>query len=312
MDEFVAELRAKGLLTPAAAERIAELESHSHLPLARELHALLYLGALLILAGVGATVKDRLDQLGPMTILTALGLGAALCFLYGFRAGRPFAPGKVEAPTAAFDYVLYLGCGLVGIFFSYLEFKWKVLGSWWDLYLLGSGLAFAAAAYRFDNRLVLAAGLMNLAAFLGLRTGRWDFGLGAAKPALAAYGAALVWIAFSTRRGELKPHFEGTYRTLGVHLALATLLADGTKFSRPQYWILAAACAALAWWSMRERRFDTFAAAVGYAYIATLVAFLELVGNGGSDFTLWVVLLSAGASLTVLLWARSRFKEAAS
>ena len=313
MDEFVAELRAKGVLTPDAAGRIAELDDRSHLPLARELHALLYLGAALILAGVGATVKDRLDQLGPMTILTTVGLAAAACFAYCFRAASPFAPGKAESPTAAFDYLLYLACGLVGIFFSYLEWKWKLLGSWWDLYLFGSGLLFIALSYRFDNRLVLATGLLNLASWLGFRTGAWHlFGSSGAKPALIAYGAALAAIGFTAARGELKPHFEGTYRTLGVHLALATLLTDAESFDRPQFWVLLAACAALGAWSMRERRFDTFAAAVGYAYVASLACFMQAVGRHDFDSFLWTVIISAGAVLAVHLLARARIKEAAS
>jgi len=312
MDEFVAALGAKGVLSPEAARRVAELDDRSHLPLAREIHALLYLGAALILAGVGATVKDRLDQIGPMTILTAVGMAAAACFAYCFRSAAPFAPGKAESPTAAFDYVLYLGCGLVGIFFSYLEWKWKLLGSWWDLYLFGSGLLFVALSYRFDNRLVLATGLLNLASWLGFRTGAWHlFGSSGAKPALIAYGAALAAVGFAAAKSELKPHFEGTYRTLGVHLALATLLTDATRFSRPQYWILAVACAALGARSMSERRFDTFAAAVGYAYLASLASVINLTGTKGADESLWIMLFSAGGVIAVLLWARARFKETA-
>ena len=312
MDELVSDLSTRGLLTQESARRIGELENHTHLPLVREIHALLYLGAALILAGVGATVKDRLDQLGPLTILAILGLAASSCFIYCFRVGRPFAPARVEAPTAAFDYLLYLACGLVGIFFSYLEWKWKLLGSWWDLYLFGSGLLFAALAYRFDNRLVLATGLLNLASWLGLRAGIWNFLDTGAKPALIAYGAVLVALGAAASRGEIKPHFEGTYRTLGVHMALMTLLSDSKNFDRPQFWVLVFACAALGAWSMRERRFDTFAAAVGYAYIATLACLLHEIGWNDSNTTLWTIILSSGAVLGVLLWARARFKEAAS
>lgn len=311
MDEFVSKLRDQSLLTPDAAQRIDDLETRTHLPLAREIHALLYLGAALILAGVGATVKERLDQLGPMTILTAVGLAAAACFVYCFRAGRPFAPERVEAPTAAFDYVLYLACGLVGIFFSYLEWKWKILGSWWDLYLFGSGLLFTALAYRFDNRLVLATGLLNLASWLGLRAGIWNFLDTGSKPALIAYGAVLIGISAASRRGEVKPHFEGTYRTLGVHMTLMTLLSIAKGFEHPEFWILMAACAAIGAWSMRERRFDTFAAAVVYAYAAAVASFLNAIGGNDFDVLLWTVILSSAAVLGVLLWARARFKEAA-
>ncbi len=322
MDEFVAELAAKGLLTPEAARRVAELDARERLPLARELHALLYLGAALILAGVGATVKDRLDQIGPATILAVLGLGAAACLGDCFRRSPPFAPGRVAAPTAAFDYVLYLGCGLVGIFFSYLEWKWKLLGSWWDLYLFGSGLLFAALAYRFDNRLVLATGLMNLAAWLGLRTSRWDpfdaMGRGGSmdglttRLALTAYGVVLFGLGAAARKGELKPHFADTYITLGVHLALMALLSDALRFSAPQFWTLMVACAALGVWSMRERRFDTFAAAVGYAYISVLSSLLHAVGWNDFNTGLWTIIISSGSVLAALLWARARFREAVS
>src|SRR3569832_1071247 len=141
MDPFVAELSAKGLLDAESARRIDELETRAHVPLARELHALLYLGAVLILGGVGAAVKDHLDRIGPMAILALLGLAAGLCVAYCFQAGRPFSPKRVESPTVAFDYLLYLGIGLAGIFMGYLEVQTHWLGELWDVYLFLAGLA---------------------------------------------------------------------------------------------------------------------------------------------------------------------------
>ena len=309
MDEFVAALRSRELLTADAARRVAELEDRAHLPLAKELHAFLYLGAALLLAGVGAAVKDRLDQLGPATILAALGLSAAACYAYCFRLVRPFAPERVEAPTAAFDYALYLACGLTGIFFTYLEWRWKPLGAWWDLYLLGSGLLFWALAYRFDNRLVLTTALVNLALWLGARASLWAPGELGPRLALTAYGVALFALGCAARRGALKPHFADAYLRLGVYLALSCMLVDAMRFDAPQFVPLLAACAALSAWSLRERRFDTFAAAVGFAYVSVLASLLR--GLDG-DAALWTVVLSAAGVLAALLWARSRFREAVS
>ena len=91
-----------------------------------------------------------------------------------------------------------------------------------------------------------------------------------------------------------------------------TLLADATEFNHIQYWVLAASCAALGSWSLGEKRFDTFAVAIGYAYIATLCAFLRLAGASDLIIALWTIVFSSGAVIAVLLWARSRFKQATS
>lgn len=311
MSDLVADLQAQGLLDEPAAARIRRLESREHVPLARELHALLYLGAALILAGAAATVKDRLDQIGPVAILATLALAIAACFAYCFRFARPFELTKVESPTAIFDYLLYLACGLVGVFFSYLEWKWKLLGNWWDMYLFASGLLFVALSYRFDNRLVLATGLLNLAGWLGARMRGWNLPATAAKPALIAYGCVLLALGLASRRGSVKPHFEDSYTRLGVHLVLLTLLTDCGHFINPQFWLLLIACGALGAWSFKERRFETFAFAVGYAYIASISTFLNELGRHVFEITMWTIILSSAAVIALLLWARARFKETA-
>jgi hypothetical protein len=307
MDEFVGELAAKGLLDEPAARRLDELESRAHVPLARELHALLYIGALLILAGVGAAVKDRLDQLGPMTILAALGAAAAACLGCCFRTGRDFSPKRVDSPTVAFDYILYLGVGLAGIFATYFEWKWHLLGDWWDLYLFFAGLSCLGLAYRFDNRLVLTTGLVNLAGWAGVRFTRWDMPALGVRAAAFALGAALIGIAEASRRGDVKAHFEDTYLRFGVHLCLLALIYGAKDLASPDLWLLLAACGALAVWASRRRKFEAFACAVVYAYAGAMRSFLPVFRFG--DAELWLVVLTSASVIAVLLWARSRFRE---
>jgi hypothetical protein len=307
MDEFIAELAAKGLLDEPAARRLDELESRAHVPLARELHSLLYSGAILVLAGVGAAVKDHLDQLGPMTILAALGAASAACLGWCFRAGRSFSPRRVESPNVAFDYVLYLGIGLAGIFATYLEWKWHLLGDWWDLYLFFAGLACLGLAYRFDNRLALTTGLANLAGWAGVHFSRGDVPELGVRAAAFALGAALIGLAEATRRSEVKAHFEETYLRFGVHLCLLSLIYGAEHLGSPDLWLLFAACGALAVWSARRRKFEVFACAVVYAYAGALRSFMPLFGFG--DDSLWAVVLTSACLIAVLLWARRRFQE---
>lgn len=288
-------------------ETAEETAAPERVPLAPELHALFYLGALLILGGVGAAVKDHLADLGPMTILTALGAASAACFLYCFRAARPFDPARVEQPGVAFDYVLYMGVGLAGIFVSYLEWNWRLLGSWWDAYLFFAGLACAGLAYRFDNRLVLGVALANWLGWIGVRFRHWDVPALGVCSAAVALGAALLGLAEASRRGGVKAHFEDTYLRFGVHLVLLALIYGASRLGSPDLWLLLAACGALAAWSSRLRRFEVFAAAVAYAYLGSLRAFLGEFRDG--DLALWTIALSSVCVIGLLLWARRRFRE---
>jgi hypothetical protein len=308
-ESWAAELRGKGLLDAATAARLEELELRAHVPLSAELQGLLYLGALLILAGVGAAVKDRLVDVGPITILSALGAAAAACFAYCFRRGRPFSPERVESPTAAFDYVLYLGCGLAGLFVSYLELKFRLLGPWWDLYLWTAGSACVWLAYRFDNRLVLATGLVDLGTAIGARFTRWGLGWPTARATAFALGAALMLASQAGRRRGVKAHFEDVYLRFGVNLALLALFADSGGLSSLSLWLLLLACAAVAAWSAREKRFETFAYAAAYAYFGFLRGVVPVVG--GLEASLALIALSSAAMIAALVWARSRFSEAA-
>lgn len=308
MDPFVAELSAKGLLDAEAARRLDELETRAHVPLARELHALLYLGAVLILAGVGAAVKDHLLQLGPMAILALLGAGSAASVLYCFQKGRPFSPKRVSPPNVAFDYVLYLGVGLAGIFMGYLEVQTHWLGDWWDLYLFFAGLACLGLAYRFDNRLALSAGLINLAGWAGVRLWRWDTPTLGVRAGAIALGAFLIVLAEVSRRSDVKAHFEDSYLNFGVQLSLFSLFYGASSMNSPDLWLLLAACGALAAWSARRRKFEVFAAAVVYAYAGGMRALLDLL-RGGGVAELWAFVLSSACVVGLLLWARRRFRE---
>jgi len=74
-------------------------------------------------------------------------------------------------------------------------------------------------------------------------------------------------------------------------------------------WFQRIACAALGVWSARLRRFETFAWALVYAYVPTLISVLREVHD--ETLSLGLVVLSSGSVLALLLWARARFREAA-
>jgi hypothetical protein len=191
-----------------------------------ELNALLYLGVLSFIAGLGWIISDYVATLGDAAIISALTLLLLACFYYCFSRVPPYSHDQVESPNVAFDYVLYLGCLTFAVELGYLESRFHLLQSNWDFYLLISSAVFFGLAYRFDNRLVLSLALSTLAGWLGLRLSQisiiWNESLrwSAVIYGLAAGGAG-TWLY---TRG-IKKHFTATYLHIGANALFIALLS---------------------------------------------------------------------------------------
>jgi hypothetical protein len=142
-----------------SSEQYAHLASFSRaepFSLFLELNILLYAGVLAFVAGLGWTVSTWSQQLGNVLILAVLSAILAASFWYCFSRGPEWSPAETAAPSAIFDYVLYLGSLVWSLELGYIENRFHVLSGKWDLYLLASAVLFFFLAYRFDNRLVLS------------------------------------------------------------------------------------------------------------------------------------------------------------
>jgi hypothetical protein len=258
---------------------------------------------------VGATVKERVD-LGPAAIIGLLSLGVAACFWYCAARLRPWSPDQVESPTAAFDYVLYVGCGLLGVLLAFIESKFKLLGSNWDLHLLYSGAIFLYAAYRCDNRLVLAMALADLTTWLGIRWSRFDLFIEANRVAAVLWGAALAGGGLALEKQRLKAHFTDTYLQLGVNLALAGMLSGAGGFGTLWFWLLEASCAFVVMKALQAKRLAYFVYGAGYGYAGLAYAVSPVLRFDGTAYSLFF-LLSAAALVGAVFFFRHRFEEKA-
>src|SRR5262245_10445493 len=89
----VDQLQAQGVLSSDVAGRLRPVARGELLSVRTELQALLYVGVLLIMAGVGLLVRENLDRLGPVVVAAALAIAAAVCLAYAFAKGPAYAPG---------------------------------------------------------------------------------------------------------------------------------------------------------------------------------------------------------------------------
>lgn len=313
--DFIADWRDKGLLKPEQAAVLSDIESGRLMSISSELKSLLYLGALLIVAGVGGTVKRYVLELGPIAITLGLSSAFAASMYYCFTRGRPYAPDRVESPTPAFDYILYLGCAFLGILFGYLETHFHVLAQNWDYYMLGCAALFFWLAYRFDNRLVLAMGLMNLGAWFGVRFSHFDLPYFGLRARSLIFGSVVLLAGWWLENAErIKAHFADTYYNVGLHVLFWALLWGLFDYGVLSVYtvLVAALTAASINYALRRRSFQYFLYGVAYGYIGLSYCLLKIVVFNvflEAGFYSLYFLLSSTAIMVLIFKYRRRLEQ---
>src|SRR5262249_13917097 len=205
-----------------------------------ELNAVLYLGVVVFVAGVGWTVREHFTNLGDPLIVGSLAVVFGGCLYYCFTRGAPYSPAQVPSPSFAFDYVLYLGCLVFAVELTYLQVRFHMLEASWDAYLLASAALYVTLAYRFDNRFVLSLALSTLAAWFGVRFSYLGFFIARSSREVAlAYGALVAAGGAWTWRLGIKTHFLDTYLQVGANAALLALVSGATMTESSGIWLIA-------------------------------------------------------------------------
>ncbi len=270
--------REQGAMSPEQHAYLAGLCRGEPFSLFLELNILLYAGVLAFVAGLGWAVTTWSQQLGNVLVLTILSTILAACFWYCFSRSPAWSLAETNAPTAIFDYVLYLGSLVWCVELAYLENRFHVLSGQWDLYLLATAGFFFFLAYRFDNRFVLSLALSSLGGWFGLTISHWPSHQDAAYRQYAILYCLLVGVGgvLLQRRG-LKPHFFGTYLNIVANVLFWALLSGA--FNRQGYglWFLALliACGASLAWGLTRRQFAFVAYAAVYGYVGVSSMFLR-------------------------------------
>src|SRR5260221_11868725 len=262
--------RSTGAITAEQHAAISAIVRKDRLSVFLELNALLYLGVVLFAYGLGWTVYAHFTSLGDITVVLTLAALIVGCFAYCFGRAASYAPERIDSPTFAFDYVLYLGCLAFGVELGFVEFRFHVLREQWDLYLLGSAILYFILSYRFDNRFVLSLALSTLAGLFG-----WRFSMrgihvaGSTRGDGLMYGVLVAAAGWWTRRLGLKAHFFETYLHVAANAALAALVSGVMAGERKEAWFaaLSIAAAVAIERGIRHRHFAFVAYGAVYGYV---------------------------------------------
>ena len=299
-------------ITPEQSAYLASLARNEPFSVFLELNVLLYAGVLAFVAGLGWTVSTWSQQIGDVVVLAILSAILLASFWYCFSRAHVWSAAETPAPTAIFDYVLYLGSLVWCIELGYVENRFHVLSGQWDFYLLATAGLFFFLAYRFDNRFVVSLALSSLGGWFGLTISHWTSHGDESYRFYALLYCMLVGTggAILQRRG-LKPHFFGTYLNIVANVLFWALLSG--VFERQNYglWFFALliACGASLWWGLTRHQFVFVAYAAVYGYIGASSVLLRTFNDETGTLTYFVV--TGVAMLVALVVLARRFGRSA-
>lgn len=264
----LAEWKAVGTISQEQHDTLAALVRKERVSVYLELSALLYIGVLSFVGGLGWTMRAYVANLGDAAIISLLSVIVAAAFYYAFAKVGPYANTEVESPTLALDYILYLGCLVLSAELAFIESRFHLFGSWHHHLLLVS-IVFGGLAYRFDNRFVLSLALSSLAGWLGIRVSGLD--VLAADPLRAtalAYGAFIAGFGTWLYRQGIKAHFHDVYLHLSTLIVLAALASGVGEpgLGLVYFGVLLSLCAAAIYLGVHHRKFAFVTYGILYAY----------------------------------------------
>jgi hypothetical protein len=325
-NEIYKKLYSEGYLGDSSYHKVNQKHLTQLFSVHWELKTLLYLGVMLLSAGLGVLIYKNIDTIGHQAVLAFIAIISIGCFIYCFKKKLPFSLGKVKAPNTGFDYILLLGSISMVTFVGYLQFQYNVFGNNYGMATFIPMLALFFIAYYFDHLGILSMAIANLALWMGvsvtpkklLAYGTFDN-----KEIIFTYvllGAMLLLAAYLTQRFDIKKHFKFSYYHYGVHVVFISLLAGYFEYYSSSYYLLwMAALFALAIYiyldAYKDKSFYFILLAILYSYFAfgclmCRLMFFTADSTGGAELLFLGFILSAIGLIFLIININKKLKTA--
>jgi hypothetical protein len=315
MTDLYKTFHAEGLISDESFSKIKLNEEPGLFSVHWEIKTLLYLGVLLLTAGLGILIYENIDTIGHQFVLLLIALICIGCFAYCFKTHLPFSTDKVKSPNTSFDYVLLLACISFITFVGYLQFEYKAFGTNYGLATLIPMLVLFFVAYYFDHLGILNMAIANLAIWMGVSVTpkelllHSDFNSENIIYTYLLLGILLLAGAYATQHFNFKKHFKFSYQHYGVHVTFISLLAGYFFYYSSVLWVVfIIGIGALAWFiyrdALKNRSFYFLLLVILYSYIAIsslVVRLLILMQDEGALYLMMLYFIGSAIGLIFVL-----------
>jgi len=282
-----------GVLNEQEGAAVDAFEREKPMSIHWELKTILYLGILLLVSGIGILVYLNIDTIGHQAIIAAISVSAGFCFYYGFKHKLPYTTSQVTYESPLFDYVVLLGCLLLGVLIGYLQFQYSIFGLHYGLATMVPTLVYFAAAYVFDHKGILSLGITGFAAWAGISATPMHLlsenNFNDLDIILSAVGVGLILAGFSkfAEVKDIKKHFGFTYNNFAANiLFIATLAAlFDQEYKVISFIFLAGVCFYYLRYAIAQQSFLFLLLSVLYGYIGLTYAFFSVLINMANTFS---------------------------
>ena len=212
-------------------EKMSAIRSGKIFSIFWELQFALYIGVLLLTAGLGILIYKYIGSIGHIfAIFLMIGLTSWL-FYYIFNRAEKYTNNHMVVPNAYFDYFTLLAALLVSLTITYIEVQFEPFDAFWTYLPLIISAVYFFLAYRFDHKGVLALAIISLASFFGLNI-QPDildidsmFNYHTYSYTGIVLGLLLALGAFILARGDVKAHFKPIYMNFAAWLVFGGVLS---------------------------------------------------------------------------------------
>ncbi|MBB6127207.1 DUF2157 domain-containing protein [Mucilaginibacter lappiensis] len=310
-------LHAEALISDESLERLRQKEEKPVLfSVHWEIKTLLYVGVLLLTAGLGVLIYENIDSIGHQFVLLLIALICIGCFAYCQKKALPFNTEKVNSPNAYFDYILLLGSLSFVTFVGYLQFAYGVFGTNYGMATFVPMLVLFFIAYYFDHLGILNMAIANLAVWMGVSVtpkqllADNNFNSGTIIYTYLLLSILLLTGAWLTQHFNFKKHFKFSYQHYGIHVAYITLLAGYFHYydsGLAMVFMLGILLLSLLMYrdAYKSKSFYFLLLVILYSYIAVsslaVRVFLSMGDTAGAVYWMLIYVIGSGIGLILLL-----------